>query len=312
MPTAACPVAGPGRPLEWLSVFTPLGIQFWDAASDLPVSDGLLVVAQPVDGDYPPVPARRTPSGVYAFQGLPHLRAVEFPRDDAVASPPESFNYLVTVEDRLERFLPTAFGVNLPLGYRGLFLSVPLSSLPGGSGRAYLFSAPTRPVPPGMAAIRADLWDHERQIPAAHAALQVELVGVAWTGIASDRGAVLLVLPYPIVERLRLGSPPGAGPSGFAGQTWPVLVNVRYEPGKLTYPLSTKPDVAWPWTVTPSLKSILDGQGAASIWFSATQPPVFQWTTDLTFGVELVLRTSLASPGREASSLWISQGASPP
>jgi hypothetical protein len=295
-----------------LSRFTPLGIQFWDAASDTPVSDGLTVTAQRTKGDYFSVPAKRTPSGIYAFQGLPHLRAVEDPsQHGSASSPPQAFEYVVAIEDHLGRFLPMVFGVTLPLGYRGLFLSVPLSSLPGGAGRAYLFSAPTRPVPPGMAAIRADLWDHEAAAPAAHAAVQVELAGMQWTAVASERGAFLLVVPYPTVARLQLGSPPGSGQPGFGAQTWPVTISVQCQPAKLRYPLTEKRDITWPWMDTPSLKSILYEQGPALIWFSESQPPVAAWTTNLTFGQELVLRTQLAG-SQQASSLWISRGASPP
>src|SRR5690242_8026491 len=118
-------ITGPGIELETTRVFTTLGIQFWDFALDQPVDNGLLVTAYRPDTQYRPTPAFRTASGVYAFQGLPGLHDVEYPQDNAAppASPPKTLNFVITVEDTSGRFLRTLFGIDLPLPYRGIFLS---------------------------------------------------------------------------------------------------------------------------------------------------------------------------------------------
>ena len=314
MASVANITAGSLVELEQKSVFTPLGIQFWDFAFDAPISDGLQVAAWLKDAAYPRVAAYRTNSGIYAFQGLPCLRSVEFPVSDSSASPspPPIFSFVITVADTLARFLPTLFGVDLPLPYRGLFLSSDVPSPEDSAARAYLFSATTRPVVVGMAAVRADLWDHEAQAPAAFAALRVEVDGGVWLGIADDKGRALVAFPYPLVQRLTLGSPPGSGQGTLTSMNWPITVQVQYQPTALSFLLENTPYVQWPWNVTPSLKSILENQQDALVWLSASGPPVAQWTGQLTYGQELVLRTSAPDSTAPSGYLSISRGTSSP
>ena len=313
---AASLMTGPGIPLETVTIFSVLGIQFWDFALGQPVRDGLRVAAQLKDADYAPLPASRTGSGVYAFQGLPGLHEVEYPMARAAtSSPPPTVDFVITVADTLGRFLLMLFGVSLPLPYRGLFLSNDLASPPGHQPCACLFSAPTRAIAPGFAALRADLWDVEAKPggqPAAHAALRVTVDGRTWTGIADERGRAVVVFPYPLVKRLTLGSPPGAGQGAITATTWPVSVQVLYQPEQLRFPLGAAGDAPWPWNVTPSLKSILDGQQAALIWASEAGPPAADWTGELTYGEELILRTVPNDPSVRFASLWISRGISSP
>src|SRR5437773_1580626 len=109
--------------LERTSVFTPLGIRFWDPARNVPVTDDLVVTARP-DGAFGRVtPAFRTASGVYAFEGLPGMYTVEHPDvpPEPPAGPPTPQPFLIEVADLQRRFLPILFRVELPLPYRGLF-----------------------------------------------------------------------------------------------------------------------------------------------------------------------------------------------
>ncbi len=304
--------AGPGIPLERPLAYTVLGIQFWDQISDQPVTDGLAVTARLAGTNCPLVPAFRTASGAYAFQGLPCLHDIEYPPGgvQTMASPQSTFTYVITVSDSLDRFLPTLFAVDLPLSYPGLFLSNDAGS-PSGGARAYLFTSPTRVAVTGTCVIRVDLWDHDRDEAAAFAALRVSIGGQEWTGIADDQGRAQVQFPSPLLQSLSLGSPPGSGQGPASSVSWPVQVTVLYEPAQLRFLLQGVPDVVWPWNSTPSLKSILDGQQPALIWQQQAGPPVPQWTGSLTYGSPLVLRTVPTDPAQISSVLMISQNTSP-
>lgn len=298
------------RELERDRTFTPLGIRFWDAALDLPVADTLAVYAWPAGTGHTPVRAVRSPGGVYAFHALPGQRAAEKPADDeehpeTLGTPRE---YAIAVDDATGRYQPAAFSVTLPLGYRGEFLSASdTASPPRPGGRAYLFSAPTRQVPPGLAAIRADLVDADTQEPAAWAVLTTTVGGVTRTAVADERGRALVLVPFPTPERLRQGSPP----AGAVTATWPVSLAVRWEPAALRFPFPAREGIHPAWAARPSLKSILDEQRAALVWTDEGQAPAAEWTDTLVHGQELVLRTTLAG-GARAPTVWISAGASPP
>jgi hypothetical protein len=306
--------AGLGIELEQLTIFTPLGIRFWDQTTDQPVTDGLTVSAQLPNTGYRPVPAFRSASGVYAFQGLPCLHDVEYPLPGATpsASPPKSFSFVITVSDTLGRFLPALFVVDLPLSYPGVFLSNQVTSPPGGGARAYLFPAPTRPAAAGIGVIRADLWDREADQPAAYAAVEAWIAGQTWRGIADDRGCVLIQFPSPPVTRLSTGSPPGSGQGPATGMSWPIQIGVQYQPSRLRYPLAATRDVVFPWATTPSLKSILEEQQPALVWQHEAGPAAAEWTGDLVYGEELILRTAAGSPSNNSSVLLVSSIASSP
>jgi hypothetical protein len=297
------------RELERDRTFTPLGIRFWDAALDLPIADALAVHAWPAGTGYAPVRAVRTPDGVYAFHGLPGQQAAEKPADgeehpETVGTPRE---YAIAVDDAGGRYQAAAFSLTLPLGYRGEFLSVPAGSPPRPAGRAYLFSAPSRQVPPGLAAIRADFVDADTGAPAAWAVLTATVAGVTRTAVADERGRALVLMPFPTPERLRQGSPP-AGPSTAS---WPVSLAARWEPAALRFPFPEREGMNPAWAARPSLKSILDEQRAALVWTDEGQAPAAEWTDTLVHGQELVLRTTLAG-GARAPTVWLSAGASPP
>lgn len=298
------------RELERDRTFTPLGIRFWDAALELPITHPLVVHAWPAGTEHGPVRAVRSPSGVYAFHALPGQRTAYKPAPDEehpeqTGTPRE---YAIAVDDASGRYQPAAFSVTLPLGYRGEFLSAPdADGVPRPAGRAYLFSAPSRQVPPGLAAIRADFAEAETGAPAAWAVLTATVGGVTRTAIADERGRALVLVPFPTPERLRQGSPP-ADP---LTATWPVSLAVRWEPSMLRFPFPAREGMNPAWAARPSLKSILDEQRAALVWTDEDQMPAADWTETLVHGQELVLRTTLADGGR-SPTVWISAGASPP
>jgi hypothetical protein len=303
------------RPLERFSVFTPLGIHFWDPARNAPVSDSLQVTARPRGAPGPVVEAFRTGSGVYAFQGLPGLRTVEYPADEdkaPLASPPETQPFIIEVTDLRGRFLPLVFSVDLPLPYTGLYRPTANGRPPvNGNARVYLFSAPTRTPSPGMAVVRAHLLEHtstspplddSERSPASHAVLGVEIDGKAWYGMADAEGRVALFFPYPTFFGRLFSSPPGGGglatsPPGIppTEQEWELTVSVRYSSGLTPAPFSRSPDLVSIWN-----------QPEGRIWPTEARPPVDKWPQQLQFGQELVLRS-----GNEWF-LSISSGGSPP
>jgi hypothetical protein len=303
------------RPLERFSVFTPLGIHFWDPARNTPVSDGLQVTARPEAAPGPVVHAFRTGSGVYAFRGLPGLRRVEYPMDEEQtfdASPPETRPFIIEVTDRKARFLPLVFRVELPLPYTGIYRPTANGSPPvDGNARFYLFSAPTRTPSPGLAVVRAHMVEHEvtsppvdasGRSPARHAVLEVEIDGKAWFGIADDEGRVAVFFPYPTFFGSLFNSPPGTGglitsPPGIppTEQEWELTVRVRYSSGLTPAPFSRFPKLVSIWN-----------QPTGRVWPTEAGPPVDQWPQQLRYGQELVLRS-----GNEWF-LSISSGGSPP
>ena len=297
------------RVLERDRTFTPLGIRFWDASLDLPIPDLLVVHAWLSGGPYAPVRAVRSPGGVYSFHRLPGQAAAEKPGADEEY--PERVGprreYAVAVDDPRGHYLPAAFSVTLPLGYRGEFLSVAPVSPPAAAGRAYLFPAAGRPVPPGVAAVRADLVDAVTGAPAAWAVLRATMAGETRTAIADEGGRAVALLPYPTPERLRQGSPP----ADARAASWSVALSARWEPAALRYPFPAREGLDPAWATRPSLKSILDEQRPALVWAVEGEDPLDEWAETLVHGRELVLRTALADGSRD-STVWISTGASPP
>jgi hypothetical protein len=306
------------RVLERDRTFTPLGIRFWDAALQVPVAEPLTVYAWLRDSPHPPTRAVRSSAGVYAFHGLPGQADAERPargEEHPERVGPER-EYVIAVDDPAGRYLPEAFTVTLPLGYRGVFME-PFGTPAAGSppepqGRAYLFPSVGRLAPPGIAAIHATLVDElsvgtDEERPAAWAVLTATLAGERYTGIADADGRVVVMLPFPTPERLRLGSPP----VDTRAATWPVTLSAAWEPSALRYPFPAREGLNPAWADRPSLKSILYEQGPAPVRVDEDAAPVLEWTETLVHGRELVLRTTLAGGARDAT-VWIAAGASPP
>ncbi len=294
-----------GQPWWELRIVTPLGIRFRDVALDAPISQGLVTYVKPRPFDGGPVRLEANPSGVFGFHNVPLLHDLEYPRtlDAPELSPPAGFPFVVMTADRLGRFLPVVFGIDVP----AVVPSPPLFDAdpdPAPVLDAYLFTAPTRPVTCGFAAVRADLWDRDAWQPAAHALARVTVGDRSLIGTADDRGRLLIVLPYPLLEQLRLGSPPGSGQQPPFEHSWPVSLEILYRPG-LPRPFGDDDLLPEPWTRVPGLRGILEGQDPATIWMTTAGPTVPTWAGTLTYDHELIIRT------QGVSELWISPGASP-
>jgi hypothetical protein len=281
-------------------VLALLGVRFRDYVTGNVVSDRLQTTARPVTQLDVPVSGVVGPSGVVSFHHVPGLHDLEFPFPDSPTSMPALGTYVITVEDGLGRFLPALFLLDLPL--------LDTTSLPTLSPRplidAFLFAAPTRPVPPGFAAIRAELRDAMTLEAVGHGVLRVDLAGTSGIGVADAGGRVLALLPAPTVDRLRFGSPPGTGQASLGRQTWPVTVSAFALPG-LAPPTLIGGRLPDPWGALPTLKAILDTQPQAPIHLTPSTVAA-TWTDTVTYGEELVFRT------QTSSYLMISRGASPP
>jgi len=310
MGTAINTAYGSGTPLEVSQTLTPLGIRFWDLTQNLPIDDGLAVYLRLANSNAPPLPAALTRSGVYAFFGLPGLWAAEHPGPAGYGSP-RTFRYIVTVQDLLGRYLPTV--LCYALDQTGTVLVNGSPDTTPGARVAPLFSSVSRPVPPGVGAIRADLTDRDTGQAAGWAVIRAQITGQTetWTGIADLAGRVLVLVPYPVIQALQLGSPPGTGQGNISSQTWQVTIDAQYSPGQLSYPVAAFTGVQWPWTDTPSLKDILGTQQPAIIWTDSITPAQ-QFTATLSLGVDLVLSSASGSPPAPGSTLNISRGGSPP
>lgn len=298
------PIFATLQPLEKVSVYAPLGIRFWDAAADVAVTDSLDVTARPPNRPALTRAAYRTLSGVYAFRNLPGLRSLEAADPDLPAgahpipaSPPESYPFIIEVNDRLGRFVPVTFQVDLP--YRGIFPLQPTGD-PGGSppGQTLpgflLFSAPSRALGSALAVVRAQLVERlgpTQTRPAAFAVLEVAAPGQpTWIGLADGRGSVAVVFPYP---RFTTSVGPLSPPVNLIGpraQSWDITVRARYLPAG-----QTLPDTA---ASLPDLGSILT-QPAADLWPSVSGPGQAELNVQLRFGQPLILQTA------GTSELWI-------
>ncbi len=272
--------------LEQVRTFTPLGIRFWDPVLDEQVRDGLRVTARPAAeiGSRPVVAAFRTRSDIYAFGGLPGLRAVEH-GENAGGSPAEERAFIVEVQDAQARFLSAAFEVRLPLPYHGMFLSGAGGSPAERLNGFHLFSAPARQRPSWLGAVRGELVDAATREPAAHAVVRVRTPdGAAHYGLADGAGRLAVLLPYPVIED-QLGGSPGVGGTPLAERRWLLQVEVLYRPALLQ---------ALPGTELPDYYSILQ-QGPGRIWTErpedggSAEP---HWTGELQYGRELTLRTA--------------------
>ena len=281
--------------LEHVTLVTPIGLRFEDAATRQFIGSGLRVSVVPrepprdqahdamrfqhnADGVSAPTRAlrRETPAfsnriSIYTVARLPGLADAERAMGDAAfwSSPPALRVFTVSVADPEHRFLPCRFDLTLP--FRGLavpdclFPATPSDPAPAS---VPLFSAPDRPIPAGMAALRAEVWDDVGK-PAAWALLEV--VGAQMPparGLTDERGCGVVIFPYPEPELFGASSTPSGG-AALLEQRWDLTLRI----------FATTHDG---WGPTPDLCQVLQ-QGHA--------PPRAEVHVTLIYGQEAIIAT---------------------
>jgi hypothetical protein len=297
-------------PTEGKRIVALFGIRLWDPVVNAPVNDeDIALMCWPEKGGRP-VRALRTPSGIYAFNGLPGFQNFEYPAGDFG---PKSVTkrFIAKARDNRNRFMPMAFWVDIPapLGvlYDRRLLGQPTSAAPLGDPRGLLFSQPARPIPPGIAVIRAQLKEYSSGLAVSHAVMEVEIAGKQWYGISDTKGSIAILFPYPAPES---SSPPQSVSIPLEKEKWNLTVRVRYQPEKIVYfPDEEFRDTGRTEEKLPELQSIFD-QSAAAIWATMPGSPVLEpaapsFSAELNYGKGLVLQTGrVDSPYRE-SELYI-------
>lgn len=296
--------------LERVTHVAPFGVVLWDPALGRLVSEGLSVRVSPAEEKHSDrmLPARPNRAGAFVLHHLPGLRDFEAGTgdDEFWGSLPPTRRFRAVVIDTLGRYSPFVFHVDVPKA-RGFVRPECLDALwpadapsPPGSPPTIppyviLFSAPARPVPGGMTAVRATLRVAGTCAPAEHALLEVRGAGrLLGRGIADARGEVMAIVAYPEPPLPPPPPPPPSGrpPSGrpprgndpvqqpLSQQTWPLEISVRYRRALPSHP---SPD---PKVRLADLCDIL-GQPAATI--SPPSPPAAVSAATLEYGSELIL-----------------------
>jgi hypothetical protein len=294
------------RLMERQTLVAPLGLRFHDAATGAPVAGGLTVAVYRATNPSRRALAFPNRTGIFVLQHAPGLRDLERGAGDADywENLPPRTSFIVEVRDTERRFQPFTFEARLPV--RGLFRwelapeSPPLSTT---ETSVPLYSAPTRPVAPGMAVIRMELWDALADRPAAWALVEASIDAPPLTvaGLADERGSLALIFPYPEPPPLTHGSPLGSPPAGaspsFIEQSWPIHLEAAYVSGRSAAAL-------------PDLRAALR-QTPADLWADAERTQPLTEVT-LRYGRELVVRTHDATHGKALSKLFITPAGSPP
>lgn len=193
------------------------GVRLLDPATGRTVSDALQVRLWPVGRPERATAATVNHVGVYVAHPLPTPKPL---------TPAALTRWVVEVVDIQGRFLPLRFTAELPSAepHDVALLSPPFDSdLP--TGGVALFSAPTRGLPPGLAALRADLRTSAGKY-AAWAIAEVLSIGrngdlgptLGW-GMADQHGNLLVPIQPPRVRGAAAASP---------DQPWTVRLMVRY------------------------------------------------------------------------------------
>ena len=281
--------------LERVTIVSPLGIRFRDAATGRLIDSGLSVTAVPLLGGKRSV-ANYNDSGVYVFQSLPGLGDVQRGAGDTAywSPPPPTKRFKVEVVDLLNRYLPVRFLADAP--FRGLFTTDPaqlgVPPVPE-SAHVSLPVGPASPLPPGMAVVRASLFDPQANRPASWAILEARVNGkVMGRGVADSNGNLLLLMAYPAPPAF-VPAAPAVPVLPLSGQSWPVNLFGFYGP-----PAPVSPDM-------PDLAMTIT-QPAASLWADAPGGRPLAPAT-LTYGRDLVVSSE---PPR--SNLLITPAVAPP
>jgi len=210
---------------ERVAITCPLGVRFLDSATNAIVGDDLLIEAYPAANQERRVAAVPNRSGVWAFHGLPGLREFEYGKNDDkrwIPEPPKR-PFVIEITDAQSRFLPSQFALEAPARVlsAGDEFTSPLSlSL----RTVKLFSSPARPVPGGLAVVRAQIFEDGSDTPAAWALVELSASVLNRTvtaqGIADSKGRLALIFPYPEPPNVGPGSPIGSGPQLLSRQSW--------------------------------------------------------------------------------------------
>jgi hypothetical protein len=213
---------------ERVAITCPLGVRFLDSATNAIIGDDLLIEAYPAANQERRVEAVPNRSGAWAFHGLPGLREFEYSANDDERWTPEppKRRFVVELIDVQGRFLPSQFALEAPA--RVLSMGDEFGSPLSLSMRTVtLFSGPARPVPGGLAVVRAQIFEDGGNTPAAWALVEVSATvlnrTVSAQGVADSEGRLALIFPYPEPANVSLGSPVANGPQLLSQQTWTLI-----------------------------------------------------------------------------------------
>lgn len=208
----------------------PLGFRFWDVSTRSVVMDGLDVTATPQDQPMRVTNAKMSSAGIFGFARLPLVKnSLAFGKGDDIywtgLTAADRRNYIITVTDLMERFLPCNFLAPAPA--RGVFdFGATALALPRMAGTVPLFSAVGRRAPAdlGQAYVTLQLGGS----PVKFAVVQVlQGATVLGTGLSDARGIAFVTFPYPDpVPATPLFDAPGV-----TGQRWNVNIRVTRNPG---------------------------------------------------------------------------------
>jgi hypothetical protein len=176
-------------------------------------------------------------------------------------------NFIIYIEDRMQRFLPQVLLMCLP---KERLVEVPL------------FSSPARLAPAGLGTVRGQLATHQDSLPtgpASWAFVVATLDNHSYVAVADARGMFTLFVPYASALPPLEGSPPHGGGS-IDQLTWPINIQVFYQPSEQQF----VPNLGLPDTL-----SIMQ-QARADI-HDQTGMPVAELTRAIRFGGDLVVAT---------------------
>ena len=293
--------------LDRLTIVTPLGVRFQDAATGEVIADGLTVSAYPINRPNARQSLFLNRRGVYVLRHAPGLRDVENGAGDSDYwnNLPPKKDFVIEVRDGQSRFVPFQFAVGLPAEWNQAVSSPPaIKSVP-------LYSAATRTLPAGMAVVRADLWDPTRGddgevAPSAVLELHNNDQLVA-RGIADESGKIALLFPYPAPRSFAVASPPGSPLSSppvattpaLTDQVWTFRVRAFYAAPLQSPQTSTENSL-------PDLNAVLD-QPEAKLWADEARTEELQEVA-VQFGQPLILKSrppSMSPPTKGGSMLFI-------
>jgi hypothetical protein len=221
-------------PSERVAITCPLGVRLFDVATNIVVSDDLLIQAYQPQNATRRVDAVANRSGVWAFHGLPGLRRFEYDPDDErrwTSGLPVARTFVIEVIDKEGRFLPCRFLAEAPARVQssgaetGSPPGLPLRTVP-------LFSSPARALPGGLAVVRTQFFEATTEKPAPWVLTEVSATVfgriVTARGLADRQGRLALIFPYPEPANVSLGSPPGGGPQLLSEQRWTLNFRAWY------------------------------------------------------------------------------------